>query len=57
MTIEDRAMERLMSAAWADDEGQPKPRTDAEHRRIFGFGWDDPDGEDMAIIWGPPEVV
>lgn len=52
MSIEDRALERLMDinrmvdARTAEDDeiGLPRaPRTDAEHRRVLGWGWDDPD--------------
>ena len=58
MSIEDTALERLMAQAH-DDEHDHRPMSDAEHRRAFGWGWDDPDhaDDDLRIIWGPPESV
>ena len=52
MSLEDRALERLMEGPPLDDE--PVVMTDAEHRRAFGWGWDDPDHEDAEpdILWG-----
>lgn len=56
--IEDRAMERLLARGRDDEITIPRPRTDAEHRRVFGWAWDDPDeGGDLEILWGPPAVV
>lgn len=26
-----------------EDEAEQRPMTDREHRRVFGWGWDDPD--------------
>lgn len=59
MSIEDRAMERLLESMREDPA--PRPRTDREHRRLFGYAWDNPNthdrDDDLAILWGPPEVV
>lgn len=43
MSIEDRALERLDDHWDEDGVEDPRPMTDAEHRRLFGWGWDDPD--------------
>ncbi len=41
-SLEDRALERLMEQD-RDEQDPPLRMSDAEHRRIFGWGWDDPD--------------
>lgn len=58
MSIEDRALERLNDPWDEDGRDGPLPMTDEEHRATFGWAWDDPDGgDDLPIIWGPPEAV
>lgn len=54
--IEDTAIERLLAMAGFDEDEQPRPMSDAEHRRVFGWGWDDPDHADLDLIWDAPRA-